>query len=307
MLCSPTRASVTGAWSYEIVLTGSTLKPTELGTQAPLLAYFGHHKAASTWLGDITREMSTSAGLRYAGVHSPRKFGGDLAGFVSSSRVEFLAYVNANHRHVSSLRNFRAFHVIRDPRDIVVSSYFSHLHSHPTDDWPELVGHRAELQRVDKEQGIYLVMDFIQDVLDDIATWDYTSDRILELKMEEVVRAPLDALVRAFTFVGLVDPDMPLPQRGVVKAMTTINRKVARVALRTGQLPVSVAAGTIRRNAFAAKSDGRARGVEDVSNHYRKGVPGDWVNHLGPGHRRRFKQGYGELLIQLGYESSMDW
>jgi len=273
----------------------------------PTLAYFGHHKAASTWLGDITRELSRAAGLAYASVHSPRKFDGDLAAFVSSRRVEFLSYVNANRRYVSTLGDFRAFHVIRDPRDIIVSSYFSHLHTHPTDDWPELIEHRRELQQTDEERGMYIVMDFLQDVLDDIATWDYSDHRILELKMEDVVRAPEETLVRAFSFLGLVDSDQPLLRREVARGLAAVNRRTSRVSIRALPLPASVATASLGRNAFALKSNGRAPGVESVSSHYRKGVPGDWVNHFSSGHITRFKERYGAQLVRLGYESDLDW
>jgi hypothetical protein len=125
--------------------------------------------------------------------------------------------------------------------------------------------------------------------------------------MEDVVRAPEEKLIRAFTFLGLVDKDQPLLQRGVATALAAINRKTSRIAIRAIPLPVSVAMEILRRNAFSLKSNGRAPGAENVSSHYRKGVPGDWVNHFSAGHSRRFKERYGELLVRLGYERDLDW
>ena len=273
----------------------------------PLFAYFGHHKAASSWLGDITRQLSTSAGLVYANVHSPRKFEGDLKAFVSRHRVDFLAYPNANLRYVSALDDFRAFHVVRDPRDIVVSSYFSHLHSHPTDDWPELVEHRQELQAVDKDHGLYVVIDFLSDVMNDIGTWNYGDERILELKMEDVVRNPREVLLKAFGFLGLVSENQSFFKRGLVFSAATLNRRTTRLPMRIVPLTPSVLNGTLRRNDFTLKASGRGPGVENVNSHYRKGTPGDWVNHFGPGHKAYFKERYGDLLIKLGYESDLDW
>jgi hypothetical protein len=52
---------------------------------------------------------------------------------------------------------------------------------------------------------------------------------------------------------------------------------------------------------------GRAPGEEDVTSHYRKGVPGDWKLHFGPAHIDYFKQHYNDLLLKLGYEQSPDW
>jgi hypothetical protein len=40
---------------------------------------------------------------------------------------------------------------------------------------------------------------------------------------------------------------------------------------------------------------------------FRKGEAGNWREHFTPAHKDLFKQIAGELLIQLGYETSMDW
>src|SRR5581483_5242515 len=274
----------------------------------PLYVYFGHHKCASTWLSDIVADVCSGAGLRTASVHNPRVFDGDLAAFVERRHVDFLLYVNANVRFVSQLAGFRGFHVIRDPRDIVVSSYFSHLHSHPTDDWPELVDHRRELAQVNQEEGILLVLDFLAGVLDDIATWDYDDPRIVELKMEDLVRAPEAALADAFVRMGLADPAMGRANAAVVGALAAAKRRRSRIVpMRLARLPTTVVQDAVRRHAFEKKAGGRRPGTEDVRSHYRKGVLGDWVNHFTPRHRRAFKERYGELLVHLGYETGMDW
>jgi len=275
---------------------------------APLLAYFGHHKCASSWLTDITRDVAAAAGLRYAHFHNPRMFQGDLRTFVERNDVSFLAYVNANRTYLSALDGFRGFHVIRDPRDIVVSSYFSHLHSHPTTDWPELVKHRRELQSIDKDHGLYVVIDFLSDVLADMSTWDYSDPRILELKMEDVVREPVKWLREALEFIGLVESRSAGIGGDLVSAVASLKRRRPwMVPFRIVPLPASILEDSIRRNAYEVKANGRAQGVENVSSHYRKGVSGDWVNHLGPRHREYFKARHGELLVKLGYESDLDW
>jgi hypothetical protein len=293
-----------------MALTGRLPQSAGAGasTRKPLLAYFGHHKCASTWLNDIAREMCAAAGMSYAHVHSPHMFEEDLGSFVSGKRVDFLTYANANRRYVSALDNFRGFHVIRDPRDIVVSSYFSHLHSHPTTDWPELVDHRRRLQAVDKDQGLYVVIDFLAGVFDDIATWDYSDPRVLELKMEDLVLMPEELLIKAFGFIGLVDEARTGLTGGMAAALSSVKRRrSALVPFRLVPLPATVVIDTLRRNAFARKSDGRAPGVERVDSHYRKGVAGDWLNHFGPGHRAYFKDRYGDLLVRLGYADGTGW
>jgi hypothetical protein len=52
---------------------------------------------------------------------------------------------------------------------------------------------------------------------------------------------------------------------------------------------------------------GRDPGTEDRKRFYRKGVVGDWRNHLDEGDRRVFKEIAGDLLMDLGYEKSTAW
>ena len=63
----------------------------------------------------------------------------------------------------------------------------------------------------------------------------------------------------------------------------------------------------LKRHSFIRNTNGRKQGQENVTHHYRKGVAGDWRNYFTPRVTKEFKQRYGDLLIELGYESSHDW
>lgn len=43
------------------------------------------------------------------------------------------------------------------------------------------------------------------------------------------------------------------------------------------------------------------------SSTFRKGIVGDWMNHMTPEHKAAFKEVAGQLLIDLGYETDEDW
>jgi hypothetical protein len=43
------------------------------------------------------------------------------------------------------------------------------------------------------------------------------------------------------------------------------------------------------------------------SSTFRKGIVGDWMNHMTPEHKAAFKEVAGQLLIDLGYEADEDW
>src|SRR5262245_17665171 len=168
-----------------------------------LLAYFGHHKCGTGWFTEILLEVSRLSHLQPAYVHNDESCGGHLGRFVADRGVQLLLYVNAEIDQVRTLPLFRGFHVVRDPRDLVVSAYFSHRFSHPLQPWLE--EHRARLQGLDDEEGLLAEMQFpvTRMVLDHIRRWDYRQPGVLELRMEEIVRAPEAALSSVFTFLGL--------------------------------------------------------------------------------------------------------
>ena len=52
---------------------------------------------------------------------------------------------------------------------------------------------------------------------------------------------------------------------------------------------------------------GRSAGQQNGTSFYRKGVAGDWRQHLSREELQRFSEVAGERLVQLGYEESSDW
>jgi hypothetical protein len=112
-------------------------------------------------------------------------------------------YSNAEIGQVRLLPPLRGFHVIRDPRDLIVSAYFSHLHSHSLATWPRLAEHRRQLQSTDKSAGLLLEMEFSRRVLADMANWDYTQPGVLELRMEDMIASPVEHVVTIVEHFGL--------------------------------------------------------------------------------------------------------
>ena len=58
---------------------------------------------------------------------------------------------------------------------------------------------------------------------------------------------------------------------------------------------------------FDWMANGREKGQEDIKHHYRKGIQGDWVKHFSRSNKDYFKEQYGQLLIDLGYEENFSW
>lgn len=294
-------------------------------TDFPLRAYFGHHKCATGWTVTILREICFHMGIHFKIVNRPVDFEsyGSLTNLVDAEKVDFLAYSNAMAEHTEDLPLKKGFHVVRDPRDVLVSAYFSHRHSHPiTDNWPDLAEHRKKLQALSKSEGLQCEMEFSQQVFEDMNRWDYEQDHILELKMEELTADPLRGFVQIARFLGILDNT---PRNGIQRAAQTAQMRMNRwnqkgrrfmpgnlpmfpfPRQRFHHIPRREVERIVTKHSFSNMTDGRKRGQEDRTSHYRKGVPGDWKNHFNNEHVRLFKKRYNDLLVKLGYESSEDW
>lgn len=242
-----------------------------------LLAYFGHHKCATQWMKGIVAEVCSVVGRTQLVFAGPKEFNHDLAGAVPDPRSTFLCLVSADRRFLAGLGPLRGFHVIRDPRDVVVSAYFSHRYSHPI--YGDLDDYRKKLNEVSESEGLFLEMDRRRNQFEMMRRWDYERPDILELRMEHLTTDAGSVVPRIFEFLGLGERDGLTP---------------------------AVLQGIVARRDFK-KLAGRAPGEEDVTSHLRKGVAGDWVNHFGPEHVAYFKEQFGDLLQALGYETSADW
>ena len=131
-----------------------------MDTATPTLVYFGHHKCASTYVNQVLVELCAVLGYRIRIDYLPRILPLEyhtqephasrlerLYEEVVTESYDVLCHGNADKPLLEALQkrgSFKGFHVIRDPRDIVVSGYFSHRNSHPAsrDYNPWLLDHR---------------------------------------------------------------------------------------------------------------------------------------------------------------------
>ena len=280
---------------------------------AKVYGYFGHHKCASTWFGSIFWDVCLELGLRYKMVYKPEDFGGDLARYVRDNRIDFIAYGNADFRQVAKLDNLIGIHAVRDPRDIVVSAYFSHLKTHSTEAWPELIAHRLKLQQCDQVAGMFHEIDFRRNQFEEMRSWnEFRGDNILEVRMEEVTSRDYQSMLSIVSFLGLLYQN----RFGFSRRLEHVFSKLVRsIDLRTGlplprilqTLPAERLLGIVWQNDFAKKAGGRKVGQEDKDSHYRKGVHGDWKNYLTPGHLALIQERYNDVILQYGYEERPDW
>jgi hypothetical protein len=270
-----------------------------------LLCYFGHHKCASTWIMRILYDVCTSLGLKayekqIVVLSQPRET-------LVSIHPDFYFCQTSDYSKVTLLPDFKGFHVIRDPRDIIISGYFSHLYSHATKNWPELAAHREKLKSVGRHEGILLEIDFSKQFIDHIDDWNYNATNIFELKYEDVVENPFERMRDVFVYLGLYEQE----ENATTYSTLTINRVLSKIGLKSHARKMTLndelIKTIIKKHSFNKLSGGRDRGVSNDFSHYRKGISGDWQNHFGDEHKEKFKEVYGDIVVKLGYEQDNHW
>lgn len=279
-----------------------------------MYAFYGHHKCATMWWNRIIAGACRKLGLTFRPVYDASGFDGDLPRFAELHEVDFLSHGNADMEHIRDLGEHRGVHIIRDPRDIAVSAYFSHLHSHSTKQWSELEEYRQKLRGLSREDGLAMEIRNRQTEFRQIESWNYEQPNVLEIRFEEMAQSSYDLVVRVFQHYGLID-ESPYRMRDRLKEVTfdvvdgvgrSAGRKLTR-KLRPDTLSGAEILALAWRFRFQSLAGGRKQGDENIKSHFRKGRPGDWVNHFTEDHKALFKDLYPDILKNLGYETSSDW
>ena len=244
----------------------------------PLIAYFGHHKCGTNWIRTILGEVAEASNLSYAKFSRLTEFDGLPAEHVATHGLQLLSWVNVDSSCLAGL-DYLGFHVVRDPRDVIASAYFSHLKTHNTANWPKLIPFREKLQTVTKEEGLLMEIKFCEKQWQRMEAWPTRNSRAMTVRLEDFGIAYRSRFKSIFDFVGLFDRG--LSEDAFDEIMT--------------------------RNAFQKRSGGRKHGEEDRSSHFRKGVHGDWRNHFNDDHVAAVKERLNDLLLKYEYETNPDW
>lgn len=174
-------------------------------------------------------------------------------------------------------------HLIRDPRDAVVSGYYYHLWTDEA--WAHVPQPRFQhqsyqqyLQSLDRDAGLSAEIERFGEYVQTygLMNWDYSNSRVLELKYEDLIRDESSNFKKLFSHYGF--------HRGAIKAAT-------RLAL---------------QQSFQSVAQ-RPIGQAGEQSHLRSGKPGEWKSVLTAKHCQMIQQTWGKLLIRMGYESDENW
>ncbi|MGE0493102.1 MAG: sulfotransferase domain-containing protein [Vulcanimicrobiota bacterium] len=254
-------------------------------------AFLCHHRCASTFVREVVKFVARGLDLDLTQEHRPKH----LPARAHRHPQSIAAWLQMLHRWESALNSsdvvlhrnahaavierlervdYRGCEFIRDPRDMLVSCYYSHRYSHPVRHAYQ-AEHRQSLESLPMEQGLLLELDYSSVYLEQLRECGGWSDRLLRLRFEDLIESPRPVLHQAFAFLRL-DCQELLEQ-------------------------------ALDRYGFEAQSQGRPRGQVDVHHHYRRGVAGDWRDHFNSQIKGEFKRRFGDLLLELGYENDSDW
>ncbi|OGJ13159.1 hypothetical protein A3K82_02015 [Candidatus Pacearchaeota archaeon RBG_19FT_COMBO_34_9] len=239
-----------------------------------LIIHITHHKSGTYWFGHILTDIAKEFKLKLQ-ICDQNKLKKDTEIWLfPDSDLNTINFEKLN-------RPYKGTHMIRDPRDKIVSGYFYHLWC--DEEWFRKKNNRLNqsfqeiLNSINKKDGLLLEIWELRNQLQHMnSCWDYNNPNILEIKYEDVLLNPEKWFPIIFRKWGFEEKDMPVLME-IAKKHHFNNR---------------------------AK---RKLGEEKKGEHLRQGLPGDWKNHFTPKLKRIFKNLFGDWLIKLGYEKDKGW
>ena len=236
-----------------------------------LIVHCAHHRVGSAWFTRVLSAIAEEYGLRFQNCKQAELRRGTDVFLEDHSLVD-----------LTRLPVHRGSHMVRDPRDVVVSRYFFHLWTKET--WahapqPEYDGrsYLEYLNSLDQEAGILAEIDkFVDYGLGHMANWNYQNQDFLELRYEDLIR----------------DED----------------GEFRRLFLHYGFSPAAVERSTQIAKQFSFERQTKRKvGQVEARSHLRSGRPGEWRDVLSDRQKARCKEVFGDVLIKLGYETGYDW
>jgi hypothetical protein len=235
----------------------------------PWLVLVGtHHKTGTAWLMNIFESVANQLGLKYFyGLQD------DLP-----PQTEIFFQHHSLFDFPSLPHPYRGIHMIRDPRDVIVSGCmyhqkseepWLHLYQMEYDGWT----YQKKLNSLDSlEEKIFFEMEHAGGrTIKDMLAWNYHQPEFLEIKYEDLIEdSDLLLFQDIFRFLGFPEQSIPA---------------VLEIAYQN-----SLFSGKLKK-----------------SLHLRSGKKDQWKEYFSPDHRERFAVLFGDALIRLGYEKDHAW
>ena len=183
-----------------------------------------------------------------------------------------------NYRNIPKPENHRTFFIMRDPRDIVVSWYYSTKYSHAL--MGQIAEYRDKFNKMDLNEGMEIAIDYLAGfgIFDALRSWS-KSDKdpmVLVVKYEDLIGNNSKG-----AFLNIFEH--------------------CKINLKKEELRKLV-----EDYSFKSMSE-REPGQEDKKSHLRKGISGDWKNYFTEELKMFFKHKTGNLVEAISYETLENW
>lgn len=251
------------------------LNPFPNKSNNPVIIHCCYHKIGTVWflrlLKDIAAEygMSINDGATYD----------DISRFENNSNNDIFVDLGS-HVRLDMLPSYVGSHMIRDPRDMIISGYYYHLWTEES--WAnipqaELRGrtYKEYLNSLDEEEGILAEIRRVSFWVPHMASWNYNNPKIYEIKYEDIIESSEKIFREMFMHYGFKDE--------------AVNR-CCQIA-----------------DKYSFKSMMGSETGEGKKSHLRSGKSGEWRSKFGDAHKKLFKELYPGSLKALGYENNDSW
>lgn len=266
---------------------------------APVILHITQHKAGSQWVAEILKHCVPADC-----VVLPQTRAAHFKPEHIRPGALFLTVYLPRHQVEAVTANFtgpiRRIVVIRDLRDTLVSLYFSIRYSHPLTTLN--LQARTRLLSLSMEEGMLTLLTKNLEVENGASP--RSAPGMVTLAAQPTPSSPIERIAQ------LQNSWISAPDRLLVRYEELVADEQGMFQRMIDYCQIQVAPARLRHivanNSFSART-GRQPGQEDMMDHLRKGVVGDWRTYFTDEIKAAFKAHYGDHLIYTGYEKDFEW
>ena len=235
-----------------------------------LIVHCCYHKVASKWLTKILRNIAKEYNLSFQNCRQ-KELRKNTDIFVQNhSLVNF-----------SKLPSYKGSHIIRDPRDVIISGYFYHLWT--DEKWAHISkeefgnkSYQEYLNSLKQEEGILAEIKRASKEIKEMVDWNYNNSNFIEIKYEDLIYQEEIIFAKIFQHYGF-------------------NKEAIELSLKIAD-----------KHSFKNVAK-RKIGEVATKSHLRSGRPSQWKELFSEQHKKYFKSLLGDAVVKLGYEANNDW
>ncbi|GBD47588.1 hypothetical protein [Methylopila sp. Yamaguchi] len=184
------------------------------------MLFVTHHKCASSLASRYVIALCKLNDLTFYGTSHGNKVPSP------AHDVSFLG--NASYPYLAKRVTTGGVHIIRNPLNVVLSAYYSHLRTHKISNLPELAKQRSVLEQCSADEGIALTVAFCErndffkatpGPLCALRQWDYDDEQFTTIRMEDF-KDRVDVALRRGLGKDAARYDWPEPEPYTFRAMS---------------------------------------------------------------------------------------